>query len=124
MPTSDENGQAPAPAAGEPSNADLVSRVDGIESRLDTIMSMLGGAEHGARDAAQQQTESRLDRPSSVADEIRRQLDEQRAADNAAEAARTHSERLATVESRLEGMSEVTPEPPQRRVEKIMWGAR
>jgi len=33
-------------------------------------------------------------------------------------------QRVKTIEERLEGMAERTPQPPERRVERIMWGAR
>ena len=102
-----------------PSNAELAGRVDGLESKLDLVLEKLGGVRSDAHAAAQQHTEERLDRPSTIAEEIRAQLDAQRAADAEADAKRSSADRLASVEQRLEGMQEKTPETPPRRIEKI-----
>ena len=94
-----------------PSNAELAGRVDGLESKLDLVLEKLGGVTSGAHAAAQQ--------PSTIAEEIRAQLDAQRAADAEADAKKSSADRLAAVEERLSGMQEKTPETPPRRVEKI-----
>ena len=102
-----------------PSNAELAGRVDGLESKLDLVLEKLGGVRSDAHAAAQQHTEERLDRPSTIAEEIRAQLDAQRAADADAASKQSSADRLAAVEERLSGMQEKTPETPPRRVEKI-----
>jgi len=63
---------------------------------------------------------SSLDRPSTIADEIRQQLEAQRAADAETAEKRGQADRLAAVEDRLKGMTEQAPQPPERRIEKFL----
>lgn len=116
--TADETGETGEAAA--PSNAELAARVDGLAGKLDTILDKLGGAETKARDAAQQHTEDRLDRPTGVAEEIRAQLAARDKADAAAKQAKDDQEWRASVDGRLAGMAEQAPEAPVRRVEKLL----
>jgi hypothetical protein len=117
----------PADQAGEaaaPSNAELASRIDGLDSTLHTILDKLGGTETTAHAAAQQHTEDRLDRPTGVAEEIRAQLAARDQADAAAKRDKDDADWRASVDGRLAGMAEHAPEPPVRRVERMMWGGR
>jgi hypothetical protein len=107
-----------------PSTAELAGRIDGIESKLDVLIDKLSGKKDQAHAAAQEHTEERLDRPSTIAEEIRAQLEAQRQADAADAEKRSHADRLAAVEEKVTGMTEKTPETPPRRVERMMWGAR
>lgn len=109
---------------GAPSNAELAGRVDALDSKLDSILDVLKGTEGKAHAAAQQHTEDRLDAPTSVADEIRRQLEERdrKAASDAAAA--DQEAWKAGVTKTLGDLTEQKPEPPQRAVEKLMWGRR
>lgn len=108
-----------------PSNAELAARVDGLDSKLSLILDKLGGAEGKAHDAAQQRTEDRLDRPSTVAEEIRAQLAERDRQKAAADHDKADADWRAGVDARLEGMAEKTPEAPVRKVENWMgWRAR
>lgn len=103
-----------------PSNAELARRVDAQDSKLDMILDKISGATSQAHAAAQQHTEDRLDRPSTVAEEIRKQLADQRARDEADAEKRGQAERVASLEAKVTGMAEQAPEPITRRVEKIM----
>jgi hypothetical protein len=103
-----------------PSTAELSGRIDGLESKLDLLIDKLGGKKDDAHDAAQQHTEERLDRPSSIAEEIRAQLAAAKAAEAADAEKRGQADRLAAVEAAVTGMAEKVPEAPQRRVEKLM----
>ena len=116
----DDTEQDEGTETSAPSNAELAGRVDGLESKLDMILDKLGGKKDQAHDAAQQHTEERLDRPSSVAEEIRQQLSEQRAKEEADAKQNADAEWRKGVDERLTGMAEKTPEAPLRRVEKIM----
>jgi hypothetical protein len=104
-----------------PSNAELAGRVDRLDSKLDTIIGMFRTGSP-AQAAAQQHTEDRLDRPSSVADEIARQLEEQRARDAASRDADDQAEWRKSVDDRLTGMTEQAPADPPRRATRFMWG--
>jgi hypothetical protein len=103
-----------------PTTAELAARVDSLDSKLDRIIDLFGAKKDQAHDAAQQHTEERLDRPTSVAEEIRAQLAAQRASDEAAAAGRADADWRKDVNDKLAGLTEQQPEPPQRRVEKLM----
>jgi hypothetical protein len=101
-----------------PSNAELEQRVSGVESKLDLILDKLSG---GGPPPA---TADPPPETGSIAEQIRAQLAERdkASADKASADAAEH--RVKTLEERLEGMAERTPQPPERRVERFMWGAR
>lgn len=103
-----------------PSNAELAGRVDALDSKLDMILGKLSGTRDQARAAAEERTEEHLDRPSSIAEEIRQQLAAQRARADAEERGKADIAWRKNVDERLSGMAEKTPEAPLRRVEKIM----
>jgi exonuclease VII large subunit len=109
-----------AAEAAEPSTAELSGRIDGIESKLDLLINKLGGAKDQAHATAEQHTEERLDRPSSIAEEIRAQLARRDADAAKAASEQSHADRLAAVEATVTGMAEHTPEAPQRWIEKRM----
>ena len=103
-----------------PTVAEVAERQDRLESKVDMILDKLGGARDTAHEHAQQHTEERLDRPTSIADEIRQQLAAQRAKDEADAAGRDTADRLGRMEVSVAELTEKVPEPPQRRIEKIM----
>jgi hypothetical protein len=104
-----------------PSNAELEQRVSGVESKLDLILEKLGGSSSSPAPAPA------ADPPAehgSIAEQIRAQLAErdQASADKASKDAA--EQRVKSLEERLAGMAEQTPQPPERRIERIMWRAR
>ena len=109
----DETSEPEEDETGTPSNSELASRVDGIESKLDTILAKLGGAEGQAHAVAQEHTEERLDRSSTVADDIAKALEER-------DRNQKESDWKTGVDTTLAQLTEKVPEPPVRKVEKIM----
>lgn len=107
-----------------PSIDELEQRVSGVESKLDLILDKLSGTRDQAHAAAEQHTEERLDRPSSIAEQIRAQLEETRAREAAEADKRSSADRLASLEERLSGMTEKPPEDPLRPVTRFIWGGR
>jgi uncharacterized protein YukE len=103
-----------------PSNAELDAKVTALDGKIDKIIDMFSGKEGQARAAAQQRTEDRLDRPATVAEEIRQQLADAKAAEAADAEKRGSADRLAALEAKVTGMTEQTPEAPVRRVEKFL----
>ena len=95
-------------------------RIGRLEAGIDKILDVLGKGEGKAHEQAQQHTEDRLDRPSTIAEQIREQLAEAKARETADAEKRGQAERLAAVEQRVTDMAEKTPEAPQRRIEKIL----
>lgn len=102
----------------------IEQRVDSIEQEqarqgglLERILASVSGSAPAAPPAAQEATAARLGGPVDVREEVRQELARAQA-DQAKE--QEHESLKATV-ARL---SETTPEPPQRKVERVMWGAR
>ena len=116
-PVADEPETETADAA--PTNAELDQRVAGVESKLDLILEKLSGGGAPPVPAADSPPET-----GSIAEQIRAQLAERDKATADKTAADAAEQRVKTIEERLEGMAERTPQPPERRVERIMWGAR
>ena len=95
-------------------------RISHLEQGIDRILEVLGKGEGKARQRAEEHTEDRLDRPSTIAEQIREQLAEAKAREAADAEKRGQAERLAAVEQKVTDMAEKTPEAPQRRIEKIL----
>jgi hypothetical protein len=99
-------------------------RIGRIEQAVDKILGALGKGEGQAQKQAEQHEERKLDAPSGIADEISRQLDERDQRDKAAKADAEHAEWRTGVDKSLADLREQPPEPPQRGIERIMWGKR
>ena len=95
-------------------------RISHLEQGIDRILEVLGKGEGKAHQRAEEHTEDRLDRPSTIAEQIREQLAEAKAREAADAEKRGQAERLAAVEQKVTDMAEKTPEAPQRRIEKIL----
>lgn len=100
------------------SSADLDKRVSAVESKLDLILEKLSGSS-GQGTAVEPPVEH-----GSIAEQIRAQLAERDKASADQASADAAEQRVKTIEDRLEGMAERTPQPPERRIERIMWGTR
>ena len=103
-----------------PDNAELAGRVNALDSKVDKILEVLGRRKDDVHDDAAQHTQDRLDRPSTVAEEIRAQLEAQRTADAADAEKRGQADWRSGVDAKLAEMTEQAPDAPMRRVEKIM----
>jgi hypothetical protein len=103
-----------------PTVAEVAERQNSLEAKVDLILDKLGGKEGQAHAAAQQHTEKRLDESSTIAEQVRKQIADQKAAEAADAEKRGQADRLAAVEARVSGMAEAPPEAPQRRIEKIL----
>jgi hypothetical protein len=100
-----------------PTTAELAERIDRQQSTLDSILAALGKGEGDAQGAAQDHEEKKLDAPTSVADEIRRQLEDR-------DRAKADDDWKQGVTQKLETLPEQKPETPVRKIERVMWGAR
>lgn len=98
-------------------------RLDRIESKVDTLADVVAKLVPGSHAEAQDREEARLDRPSTVEEQVRAELarrDKQAADDQAAAAAQTERE---TLQARLAKLEEQPPQPPVRRATKLLgWG--
>lgn len=107
------------PQDGDPDDA-LNQRVGALETgqqslsqKIDQILGIVGKREQAGQAAAQQARQAELDAPTSIAEEIRSQLearDKEQAKEN----------RLAAIEKSVQGVTEQKPEPPARPIEKFM----
>jgi hypothetical protein len=114
----------PASSAGNPSTEERLGRVESAVERIETAIGRLVPGSHAE---AQQRTEQRLDRGSSLAEQVRAELarakEEETAAAATATAAETEqAERRQTAE-RLARLEERPPAPPRsRRTALLGWG--
>lgn len=99
---------------------ELDARVSTLESKIDQILGIVGKGEHAAHDAAQRHEQDKLDRPSSVAEQVREQLDARDARERDRQAAADRDGRLGKIEQAIADMAEKAPEVPARRVERVM----
>ena len=98
-----------------PTTAELAARQDALDGKLDQILSVLGkqpDAKEPAADAKEP--------PTTVAEEIRAQLDERDRKKAAEQSAADADAWRKGVDEKLAGMAEQAPEPPVRRIEKLM----
>ena len=99
-----------------PTAAELAARQDTLDGKLDQILAVLRKQPATAKEPAGQEK----DPPTSVAEEIRAQLDERDRKAAADKAAADGDAWRKGVDEKLAGMAEQAPEPPVRRIEKIM----
>jgi hypothetical protein len=100
-----------------PTTAELAARQDSLEGKLDQILGIIGKGEGEAQGKAEEHEAAKLDEPTSVADEIRRQLEDR-------DRAKANEDWKAGVDQKLATVPEQKPETPVRKIERVMWGAR
>jgi hypothetical protein len=92
------------------------TRLDRLEAKLDQLLS-------STHAKAEDHTGKRLDRPSTIEEQVRAELEraeQERSAKAAADAAAAEQETLA---QRLARLEEKPPEQPAPRRTRVMWGA-
>lgn len=99
---------------------DLARRQERTESKLDQLLGMFS-SDSKLHKAAEEHTERRLDRGSSIQEAVQAELARAREREAAEKAQQTEKETLA---QRLARLEEKPPAPPQPRREAIMWGRR
>lgn len=117
MSETDETGQE-----GEriTSIKELSERQDRTESKLDQILGILGKTKDNTQANAAEGRAKELDAPTSIAEEIRQQFEERDRQAKAAADRKSGEDRLTAVETSVKEIAERAPEPPARRIEKIM----
>lgn len=123
--TDDQTSTAADPPAsssssGEASTDDRLTAVEQAVGRIETAIANLVPGSHAE---AEQRTERRLDRGSSVAEQVRAELDKIKDEDAAAAAAQTEQNERRQVAERLARLEEQPPAPPRsRRTVLLGWG--
>lgn len=120
MPPDPPTPPAPSPPGEGPTLAELAARQDTLDGKLDQILTALGKGERGAQGKAQEARTAELDAPTNIAEEIRAQFAERDRRESASKSATELAEWRKSVDSALTGMREQQPEPPARRIEKVM----
>lgn len=92
------------------------ARIDGLSEKIDKILGIIGGSPSAT--AVPETTAA--DQPSSLAAEIRAQLDKRDADARAAADKDTQSKTLAELAAKVKELSEKPPAEPVRRRHKIM----
>ncbi len=107
----------------EAEEARVVS-LDEMNSRLSRLEQLLSKVVPGSHGDAEKRTEERLDRPSSVAEQVRAELarrdkEQQETAERDAKASEE-----ADLRAKVKALTEKAPAPPERRSTKLMWGGQ
>ena len=95
----------------------IAERQDRIETKLDQLLS-------GAHDKAEKHEEDKLDRPTTIAEQVRAELaraEQEKAAEQKEAEKQAEQE---TIAQRLARLEESPPVQPQPRRQRIMWGPR
>jgi aminoglycoside phosphotransferase family enzyme len=94
-------------------------------TKLDAILDKLGHLVPGSHAEAQQRTEDRLDRPASVAEQVRAELaraEQERAEQDAADADKSEREQMREQLAALREKPPVPPMPLRSRILMKGWG--
>lgn len=109
--------------AAEPPDGSTSERLGRVEAAVERIENALSRVLPGSHAEAQERTEERLDRPSSIEEQVRAELekrDRQAAEQAAAEKEKADKE---TVAQRLARLEETPPAPPRlKRTALLGWG--
>ena len=100
---------------------DLEGKQTSMNSKLDELLALVRGGRDKAHDESTEVVESRLDRGTSIQEQVRAEL--ARAEQDKASKKADEDEK-ETLRARLAKLEETHPEPPQPRRQKVMWGPR
>jgi hypothetical protein len=95
---------------------DRIHSLDKLADQVDKLTMMVGKLIGGAHKDATATTEHRLGEPTSVSEEVQRELARRDEAQKQAE----RDAALGRHEEALKGLTEKIPEPPVRKVERLM----
>jgi hypothetical protein len=95
-------------------------RIDRIETKLDELLSKLGSSQQAEADER-----TRLDRPSTVEEQVRAELERAKQEEAAAASAESEKSQLQQMQEQLAKLLETPPDvPPPPRRTRITWGGR
>jgi hypothetical protein len=102
------------------------SRIHGLDElagRLDRIEQIVRRLVPGSREDSRERVERRLDRPSTVEDQVRAELARAQREQAQADAAQADQTERETIAQRVAKLEEKPPEPPVRRATRALgWG--
>ena len=99
-------------------------RLDRVESKVDRLADLVAKILPGSHGEAEQRTEDRLDRPSTVAEQVRAELDRAAREQADADAASAEKSEREQVRAELAALREKPPQAPTpKRTRMLGWGA-
>lgn len=115
--------------ADEPTEDARLDKLEATQEQqgatLERIEQMLSKVIPGSHAEAQQRTEERLDRGSSLAEQVRAELDKAKADEAAAAEKNTERSEREEIKAQLAAMKEKPPAPPRNPLKKLAtagWG--
>ncbi|HWM96729.1 MAG TPA: hypothetical protein VNO54_06695 [Streptosporangiaceae bacterium] len=104
----------------DPPETDLTDRVERLETSQTQILGKLDQLISGGQRKAAEHEETKLGRPTAVADQVTMELErrDQEAAEKASK------EEFKTVKETVAKLTEVKPVQPQPRRQRFMWGSQ
>lgn len=105
----------------------LEDRVERLESGQNKILSKLDellGTGSKAHETAEEHTERKLDRPSTIEEQVRAELARADAEKKKAADAESEKSERQTIKDQLAKLTESPPVQPQPRRQRVMWGPR
>lgn len=102
-------------------------RLDRLEQQIGQIGAAVQQLLNGntpARSAGRSVVNDRLNTEADVADQVKAELTRARAEDEQASHNKSTADRLAAAEAAVKALTEKPPEPPQRPIERLLYGAR
>ena len=123
MSTDDQTTTAPDGGTDPAPSGSTDDRLDALTDRVDKLAQAVAGLVPGSHAQAEQRTADRLDRPSSVEEQVAAAL-QQAQADQAEQERRARIDgQLSDVQTRLAELHEQPPKPPvPRRRTLLGWG--
>lgn len=106
----------------------LADRVEHLEDGQNKILAKLDQLVGGVHTRAEERTEDRLGRPSTVEEQVQRELKRKEDEEKARAAKAADQEERKTLKQELADMraklTEKLPEQPQPRRQRLMWGPK
>jgi len=100
---------------------ELEGKQSSMDGKLDELLALIKGDKDKVHDKSTEVVESRLDRGTSIQEQVRAELARAEQEQASSKAAQDEKESL---HARLAKLEETHPEPPQPRRQKVMWGSR
>lgn len=113
---------ADEPAADPPAETDQGDRIDRIEGKVDHLAELVAKVLPGHAEA-QENVEQRLDRPSTVEEQVKAELAKAQRETAEREAREQRDAEFTSVKDQVAKLTEKAPEPPVRRATRWLgWG--
>jgi hypothetical protein len=109
--------------------AGLEDRVESLETgqsrisaKIDEILGLVSGKAAKVHKAAEQHEETKLGRPSTIAEQVRAELAEAEQDKAAKDAAQQQQTEQQQIREQIAKLTEAKPVQPQPRRQRVMWG--